>query len=180
MASQPGISNASILNIHSISNHFQCTDQIQSDDRLWQNKYYIAFFCAYFHISIGQQKVFQHFCYFLTNGINAGHFFSSSFSLISFFQFSHFNAAQTTLAVLDKLDLDNEHEASEETVARMFGFEENLMNLSYWQRTKPKIWALFDEPSSSNYAKVSRFRIIAIMQNVHFLKDRPSLTCLAN
>ncbi|XP_055295912.1 potassium voltage-gated channel protein Shaw-like [Sitodiplosis mosellana] len=63
---------------------------------------------------------------------------------------------QNTLAILDKLDLDNEDEPSEESVARMFGFEENLMNgdLSYWQRTKPKIWALFDEPSSSTGAKI--------------------------
>lgn len=38
----------------------------------------------------------------------------------------------------------------------MFGFEEDLNNgeLSCWQRTKPKIWALFDEPSSSTGAKV--------------------------
>lgn len=74
-------------------------------------------------------------------------------NLVLFFIFP-----QNTLAILDKLDLDNEDEPSEESVARMFGFEENLLNgdLSYWQRTKPKIWALFDEPSSSTGAKVSR------------------------
>lgn len=62
---------------------------------------------------------------------------------------------QNTLAILDKLDLDNE-EPSEEAIARLFGFEEDLINgdLSCWQRTKPKIWALFDEPSSSTGAKV--------------------------
>lgn len=64
---------------------------------------------------------------------------------------------QNTLAILDKLDIDSE-EPSEETVARMFGFEDALINgeLSCWQRTKPKIWALFDEPSSSTGAKVKR------------------------
>lgn len=64
---------------------------------------------------------------------------------------------QTTLAILDKLDLDNDDEPTEESVARLFGFEEDLLNgdLSYWQRTKPKIWALFDEPSSSTGAKVN-------------------------
>lgn len=62
--------------------------------------------------------------------------------------------AQNTLAILDKLDLDNDDEPSEESVARMFGFDGNG-DLSYWQRVKPKIWALFDEPSSSTGAKVS-------------------------
>lgn len=68
----------------------------------------------------------------------------------------NFDIEQNTLAILDKLDLDNDDEPSEESVARLFGFEEDLLNgdLSYWQRTKPKIWALFDEPSSSTGAKV--------------------------
>lgn len=74
--------------------------------------------------------------------------------LSSFAQPNHLE--QNTLAILDKLDLDNEEDPSEESVARLFGFEEDLLNgdLSYWQRTKPKIWALFDEPSSSTGAKV--------------------------
>lgn len=65
----------------------------------------------------------------------------------------HGHIAQNTLAILDKLDLDNDDEPSEESVARMFGFGNG--DLSYWQRVKPKIWALFDEPSSSTGAKVS-------------------------
>ncbi|XP_039438720.1 potassium voltage-gated channel protein Shaw-like [Culex pipiens pallens] len=62
---------------------------------------------------------------------------------------------QSTLAILDKLELDDE-QPSEEAIARMFGFEEALLNgeLTCWQRTKPKIWALFDEPSSSTGAKI--------------------------
>lgn len=65
---------------------------------------------------------------------------------------------QSTLAILDKLELDEE-QPSEEAIARLFGFEEALLNgeLTCWQRTKPKIWALFDEPSSSTGAKVSSF-----------------------
>lgn len=53
--------------------------------------------------------------------------------------------------------MDNDDEPSEDSKYRLFGFEEGLLNgdLSYWQRTKPKIWALFDEPSSSTGAKVS-------------------------
>lgn len=40
---------------------------------------------------------------------------------------------QNTLAILDKLDLDNE-ELSEEAVARLFGFEDAFLNgeLSSW------------------------------------------------
>jgi len=57
---------------------------------------------------------------------------------------------------LDKLELDDE-ELSEEALARLFGYDDSLRvddNLSCWQRTKPKIYALMDEPSSSTGAKV--------------------------
>ncbi|CRK89787.1 CLUMA_CG003393, isoform A [Clunio marinus] len=63
---------------------------------------------------------------------------------------------QSTLAILDKLELDDE-QLSEESIARLFGFDEALLNyneLSCWQRTRPKVYALFDEPSSSTGAKV--------------------------
>jgi potassium voltage-gated channel Shaw-related subfamily C member 1 len=57
--------------------------------------------------------------------------------------------------VLDRLDLDTD-KPSEEELARKFGFEEDYFrgNLSWWQRTKPSIWSLFDEPYSSTSAKV--------------------------
>lgn len=73
------------------------------------------------------------------------------FSFHSLFFIGH---PQETLATLDKLDLDYDDEISGESVARKFGFDENG-DLSVWQRTKPRIWALFDEPSSSTGAKVS-------------------------
>lgn len=62
---------------------------------------------------------------------------------------------QATLAILDKLDVDNE-QMSEEAVARLFGFEDALLNgeLTCWQRLKPKVWTLFDDPSSSTGAKL--------------------------
>ncbi|XP_032311381.1 potassium voltage-gated channel protein Shaw isoform X2 [Drosophila ananassae] len=62
---------------------------------------------------------------------------------------------QNTLAILDKLDIENE-KPTEEQIARLFGFEEALSNgeLNCWQRLKPKIWAMFDEPSSSTGAKI--------------------------
>ncbi|XP_060522790.1 potassium voltage-gated channel protein Shaw-like [Cylas formicarius] len=62
---------------------------------------------------------------------------------------------QATLAILDKLDIDAERPNDEE-VARMFGYEEayHAGTLTRWQKLKPKIWALFDEPYSSSSAKI--------------------------
>lgn len=62
---------------------------------------------------------------------------------------------QETLAVLDRLDLDTD-KPSDEELARKFGFEEDYFQgtLSWWQRMKPQLWSLFDEPYSSNTAKV--------------------------
>lgn len=62
---------------------------------------------------------------------------------------------QETLAVLDRLDLDTE-KPSEEEVARKFGFEEAYAKgrVNWWQHLKPQMWSLFDEPYSSNAAKV--------------------------
>lgn len=63
---------------------------------------------------------------------------------------------QETLAVLDRLDLDTE-KPTEEEVARKFGFEEDYFKgtVSWWQQLKPQMWSLFDEPYSSNAAKVT-------------------------
>lgn len=62
---------------------------------------------------------------------------------------------QETLAVLDRLDLDTE-KPSDEEMARKFGFEEAFFQgrLTWWQRFKPQLWSMFDEPYSSNAAKV--------------------------
>ncbi len=61
--------------------------------------------------------------------------------------------------MLDRLDLDAEKPSAEET-AKKFGFEEDYFSgrLSWWQKTKPKIWSMFDEPYSSSAAKVRRER----------------------
>lgn len=74
---------------------------------------------------------------------------------------------QETLAVLDRLDLDTD-KPSEEEVARKFGFEDDYFsgNLSWWQKTKPKLWSLFDEPYSSQAAKVNYSSIISFV-NLH-------------
>jgi len=62
---------------------------------------------------------------------------------------------QETLAVLDRLDLDTD-KPNEEEVARKFGFEDDYYNgtVSWWQNSKPKLWSLFDEPYSSQAAKI--------------------------
>uniref|UniRef100_A0A8D8RVY7 Potassium voltage-gated channel protein Shaw n=1 Tax=Cacopsylla melanoneura TaxID=428564 RepID=A0A8D8RVY7_9HEMI len=62
---------------------------------------------------------------------------------------------QTTLAILDKLDIDAE-KPTEEEIARMFGYEDAFLedSLNSWQRLKPKVWSLFDEPYSSLGAKI--------------------------
>lgn len=62
---------------------------------------------------------------------------------------------QETLAVLERLDLDTE-KPTEDELARKFGYEESYLNgtVSWWQHLKPQMWSLFDEPYSSNAAKV--------------------------
>ena len=72
---------------------------------------------------------------------------------------------QETLAVLDRLDLDTD-KPSDEEIARKFGFEDDYLNgsLSRWQKLKPKIWSLADEPYSSGYAKVRHSFIYSLIQ----------------
>lgn len=62
---------------------------------------------------------------------------------------------QATLAILDTLDIENE-KPSDEELARKFGVEEDYYagKMSCWQRIRPRIWLLFDEPYSSLAAKV--------------------------
>jgi len=62
---------------------------------------------------------------------------------------------QETLQTLDRLDLDTDQPTDEELLKR-FGLDDDYMldDANCWQRIKPKIWALFDEPYSSTPAKV--------------------------
>lgn len=59
------------------------------------------------------------------------------------------------MAILDKLDIDADR-PNEEEVARKFGFEDDYLNgtMTTWQRIKPKVWSLFDEPYTSTGSKV--------------------------
>lgn len=62
---------------------------------------------------------------------------------------------EATLTILDKLDIESEH-PTEEEVARKFGWEEDYHadTLTLWQKLKPKVFSLFDEPHSSTCAKI--------------------------
>ncbi|VDK50326.1 unnamed protein product [Anisakis simplex] len=89
---------------------------------------------------------------------------------------------QEVLATLDKLDLDFDEELinNQEEIYRRFGWEDDFHNdsLSAWQKLKPRIWRLFDEPSSSQAAKVVAvisvfFLIVAIL--VFCFKTHPGL-----
>ncbi|KAK0428196.1 hypothetical protein QR680_010667 [Steinernema hermaphroditum] len=83
---------------------------------------------------------------------------------------------QEVLHNLDKLDIDNDPESvqNEIEIYKEFGWEDDYYNdsLSEWQKLKPKIWMLFDEPSSSLGAK-----IIGII-SVFFLITAISVFCL--
>ncbi|ULU04420.1 hypothetical protein L5515_013435 [Caenorhabditis briggsae] len=61
---------------------------------------------------------------------------------------------QETLAVIESLDLDGDPPSQEE-IAKKFGWEDDFHSgsLSQWQRLKPRVWSLFDEPYSSKYAR---------------------------
>ena len=65
--------------------------------------------------------------------------------------------------MLDRLDLDTDKPSAEET-AKKFGFEDDYYSgdLSWWQKTKPKIWSMFDEPYSSSTAKVQCTQIMSL------------------
>lgn len=70
-------------------------------------------------------------------------------------------ALQSTLAILDKLDLDSD-KPNEEEIARLFGYEDDYLSgrLNWWQKLKPQIWSIFDEPYSSLTANVSSFSLM--------------------
>ncbi|CAB3234428.1 unnamed protein product [Arctia plantaginis] len=89
---------------------------------------------------------------------------------------SNFQSLKNTLAILDKLDIDSE-KPSEEEVARIFGYDEDAYRageLGVWQRVKPKVWALFDEPSSKVIKVISIF-FICVSVFSFCLKTHPGL-----
>ena len=62
---------------------------------------------------------------------------------------------QATLAILDKLDIETD-KPTEEELAKKFGYEDKYINgaMTRWQKLKPKIWSLFDEPHSGPWARI--------------------------
>ena len=67
---------------------------------------------------------------------------------------THRNTRETQ-QIIDALDLDPEKPTTEDIMKR-FGLEEGFRDgtLTVWQRIKPRIWTLFEEPNSSTPAKV--------------------------
>lgn len=93
---------------------------------------------------------------------------------------------QETLQILDRLDLDTD-KPTQEDIMKRFGLEEEFLTgeLSFWQRIKPKIWALFDEPYSSSAAKVCGLSVcrvrVAVVPEVWGeagVKTRPRCPCV--
>jgi len=62
---------------------------------------------------------------------------------------------QETLQILDGLELDTD-KPTEEDIMKKFGLDDEFQSgeLTCWQRIKPRIWATFEEPYSSTFAKV--------------------------
>ncbi|CAJ0605190.1 unnamed protein product [Cylicocyclus nassatus] len=86
---------------------------------------------------------------------------------------------QDTLAVIESLDLDGDPPTQEE-IAKKFGWEDDYYSgtLSKWQQIKPRIWALFDEPWSSQYARtISLINICFVVLSIvcFCLKTHPYL-----
>ena len=65
--------------------------------------------------------------------------------------------------------MDTDKPSAEET-AKKFGFEEDYYSgdLSWWQKTKPKIWSIFDEPYSSTAAKVRWLPSLVVTDSLAF------------
>ena len=79
--------------------------------------------------------------------------------------------------MLDRLDLDTDKPSAEET-AKKFGFEDDYYSgeLSWWQKTKPKIWSIFDEPYSSSAAKVRRLLLLFDLPKIYRTQKLNDLT----
>ncbi|CAJ0960683.1 unnamed protein product, partial [Mesorhabditis belari] len=86
---------------------------------------------------------------------------------------------QEVLQTLDKLDIDTSDKVDGPELYKRFGWEDDYHNnsLSKWQVLKPKIWRLFDEPSSSTAAKIIAFISVVVLITaitVFCLKTEPN------
>ena len=114
-------------------------------------------FHQYINILEMHLTIFSHFTLYLKRIYNDFQIYKRIMSFTNIHLFQH-RDTQETLTVLDRLDLDTDKPSAEET-AKKFGFEDDYYSgeLSWWQKTKPKIWSIFDEPYSSSAAKVRAF-----------------------
>lgn len=86
--------------------------------------------------------------------------------------FAVFLCLQSTLAILDKLDIDSDR-PNEEEIARLFGYEDDYISgrLNWWQKLKPQIWSIFDEPYSSITANVSTSVLFVNLKRSSLVRD---------
>ncbi|GMT14590.1 hypothetical protein PFISCL1PPCAC_5887, partial [Pristionchus fissidentatus] len=85
---------------------------------------------------------------------------------------------QDTLAVIESLDLDGDPPTQEE-IAKKFGWEDDYYSgtLNRWQQIKPRVWSLFDEPWSSQSARIiSCFSVFFVVASIisFMLKTHPT------
>ncbi len=61
------------------------------------------------------------------------------------------------MAVIDRMDLDNELNMDEQEIAQKFGWEDDYYwgRSNHWQKIKPRMWLLLNKPTSSSFAKVN-------------------------
>jgi len=85
-----------------------------------------------------------------------------------------------TLQILDRLDLDSDKPTEEEIMAK-FGLDEQFRTsqLTCWQRLRPKIWLLFEEPNSTLAAKVRSLHVARIMFTPRVSVTKTSLIFIA-
>jgi len=57
------------------------------------------------------------------------------------------------------MEMDTDIRPTQEDVAKKFGWEDEYNNgkLNLWQKVKPKLWSLFEEPWTSRGARVGNF-----------------------
>ncbi|KAF7636617.1 BTB domain-containing protein [Meloidogyne graminicola] len=63
-----------------------------------------------------------------------------------------FKETQETLALIENMEIDKDIRPTQLDIAKKFGWEESTQ-FNLWQKIKPKLWSLFEEPWTSKGAK---------------------------
>ncbi|KAL7071663.1 hypothetical protein ACQ4LE_009379, partial [Meloidogyne hapla] len=70
--------------------------------------------------------------------------------------YTKYRETQETLALIESMEMDTEIRPTQEDIAKKFGWEDEYNNkkLNLWQKVKPKLWSLFEEPWTSRGARI--------------------------